>query len=196
MVSGFPEKLPQPPLSGSPLRFQETKLAGAFLIDIERLEDARGFFARTFSRDLFEQQGIHSTFVQSNVSFNPWKGTLRGLHYQAAPHAEAKLVRCTQGAVFDVIVDLRSESSTGHQWVGVELTAENHRMLYVPEGFAHGYVTLEAHSEVFYEVTEYHHPESAGGVRWNDPALGIVWPRNPTLLSERDRSLPLLTGGP
>lgn len=174
------------------MKFIETKLRGAFVIEVERIEDERGFFARSFARDLFERRGLRVDFVQSSISYNARSGTLRGMHYQAAPHEETKLVRCTRGAIYDVIVDLRSGSPTERQWVGAELRAENHRMLYVPEEFAHGFVTLEDQSEVFYEITQYYNAESARGVRWDDPALGIEWPRTPTVLSARDRSLPLL----
>lgn len=175
------------------MKFIETKLGGAFIIEVDRIEDERGFYARSFARDLFEGKGLRADFVQSSISYNARSRTLRGMHYQAPPHAETKLVRCTRGAIFDVIVDLRPGSPTERQWVGAELTAHNHRMLYVPEGFAHGFVTLEDGSEVFYEITQYHNADAARGVRWDDPALGIAWPRQPKVLSARDRSLPLLS---
>ena len=168
------------------MKFLPTRLAGACVIELDRLEDERGFFARSFCRDEFAAHGLKSSFVQCNVSFNAARGTLRGLHYQASPHEEAKLVRCTRGAIFDVIVDLRKASATRMQWVGMELTAENHRMLYVPEGFAHGFQTLDDASEVFYQMSETFHPEAARGVRWNDPALGIAWPLPGPTVSARD----------
>ncbi len=174
------------------MKFIETKLVNAFIIEVDRIEDERGFFARTFARDVFEASSLRNDFVQSSISYNARSGTLRGMHYQAPPYAEAKLVRCTRGAIFDVIVDLRLGSPTEREWVGTDLTADNHRMLYVPEGFAHGFVTLEDASEVFYEITQYYNAEAARGVRWDDPALGIVWPRPPAVVSARDRSLPLL----
>jgi dTDP-4-dehydrorhamnose 3,5-epimerase len=160
------------------------------VIELDRLEDERGFFARSFCRDEFAAHGLRSSFVQCNISFNARRGTLRGLHFQASPHEEAKLVRCTRGAVFDVIVDLRKASATYRQWIAVELGADNHRMLYVPEGFAHGFQTLEDASEVFYQMSETFRPEASRGVRWNDPAFGIDWPlANPTV-SARDADYP------
>jgi len=174
------------------MRFLETKLRGAFVVEVERIDDERGFFARTFSRDEFAARGLKADFVQCSVSYNALQGTLRGLHYQTPPHAEAKLVRCVRGAIHDVIVDLRSGSPTRRQWFGVELTADNGRMLYVPEGFAHGFVTLADGSEVYYQITAYYQAESARGVRWDDPSLDIAWPMPPVAMSERDRRLPLL----
>ena len=154
--------------------FTETRLAGAYLIEPERIEDERGFFARTWCRDEFERHGLNPRLVQCNVSYNARRGTLRGMHYQAKPHEEAKLVRCTRGAIYDVIVDLRPDSPTYRQWVAAELTAENRRMLYIPEGFAHGFQTLADETEVFYQMSELFHPESARGVRmttrpWGSP---------------------------
>jgi dTDP-4-dehydrorhamnose 3,5-epimerase len=174
----------------------ETKLRGAFVIEVEPIEDERGFFARSFARDFFEGRGLRGDFVQSSISYNARSGTLRGMHYQVSPHAETKVVRCTRGAIFDVIVDLRPGSATERQWIGAELTADNHRMLYVPEDFAHGFLTLENASEVFYEITQYYSAEAARGVRWDDPALGIAWPETPVVLSARDKSLPLLPSRP
>jgi len=156
--------------------FTETKLKGAFIIEPERLEDERGFFSRTFCVEEFEAHGLNPRLVQCNISFNKRKGALRGMHFQAAPHEEAKLVRCTMGAIYDVIIDLRPDSPTFKQWVAVELTADNRKMLYVPEGFAHGFQTLEGNTEVFYQMSEFYHPESARGVCWDDPAFGVVWP--------------------
>ena len=172
--------------------FTETKLKGAFLIEPERLEDDRGFLARTFCHEEFKAHGLNPELVQCSVSFNKKKGTLRGMHYQAEPHQEAKLVRCTMGAVYDVIVDLRAESSTFTRWVAVELCAQNRRMLYIPKGFAHGFQTLADDTEVFYQISEFYHPESARGVRWDDLTIGIQWPSKPVCVSDRDRSFPLL----
>lgn len=172
------------------MRFVAIDLAGACLIELERLEDERGFFARTFCRDEFAAHGLRPAFVQCNVSFNARKGTLRGMHFQAKPHEEAKLVRCTRGAIYDVIIDIRRESSTYKRWIGVELTADDRRMLYVPEGFAHGFQTLADDCEVFYQMSEMHHPQSARGVRWNDPAFAIRWPLADPILSERDARYP------
>ena len=173
--------------------FRETPLAGAYLIEPERLEDARGFFARSFCRREFEAHGLVTEVAQCNTSFNRHLGTLRGMHYQVAPHEEPKLVRCTTGRVHDVIIDLRPESETFKQYFAVTLSADNRIMLYVPAGFAHGFLTLEDDSEVFYQMGEFYYPESAGGVRWDDPAFGIEWPAKPVLISERDSSYPDFT---
>jgi len=175
--------------------FVETKLSGAFVIELERLEDERGFFARSFDEKEFAARGLAARWVQCNVSFNKKKGTLRGMHYQVAPHAEAKLVRCTMGAIYDVIIDLRPDSPTFKQWVAFELSADNRRMLYIPEGFAHGFQTLTDNSEVFYQMCESYHPESARGVRWNDPTFAIEWPLyNALILSEKDSNYSLYRG--
>jgi dTDP-4-dehydrorhamnose 3,5-epimerase len=173
------------------MKFVETPLAGAFVIDIEPRTDDRGFFARVFCRDEFQSQGLELSVAQSNVSFNEHRATLRGLHYQIGPHGEAKLVRCTMGAIFDAIVDLRPDSSTLRHWYGIELNANNHRMLYVPVGFAHGYLTLTDRTEVFYQVSEFYNAEFERGLRWDDPAFGIQWPLPPELISEKDRAHPL-----
>lgn len=171
--------------------FSETKLPGAFIIEVQRLEDERGFFGRSFCRNEFAGRGLNPDVVQCSISFNRDAGTLRGMHYQSAPHAEDKLIRCTRGKLYDVIVDLRRESPTFKQWVGLELTEENRLMLYVPKGCAHGFQTLEDNTEVFYQMSEFYHPESARGVRWNDPAFGIQWPAGvQVILSERDRNWP------
>ena len=170
--------------------FRETDLPGAFVIEPERLIDGRGFFVRTYCERAFRAYGLNPCAVQCNVSFNAGCYTLRGLHYQAKPKPEDKLVRCTRGAVYDVIVDLRSESATHRKWIAVELTAENGLMLYVPRGFAHGFLTLTDGAEVFYQMSEFYEPELARGVRWNDPALKIGWPCRKPILSERDRSFP------
>ncbi|MCT7982340.1 dTDP-4-dehydrorhamnose 3,5-epimerase [Laspinema sp. A4] len=169
--------------------FTETKLESVWIIEPEQLTDNRGFFARTWCQREFDDRGLNSALVQCNISFNSKSGTLRGMHYQLPPHGETKLVRCTQGAIYDVIIDMRPTSPTFTQWVGVELTAENHRMLYIPEGFAHGFQTLVDQTEVFYQMSEFYYPESARGVRWNDPAFGIKWPTtNPLIISDKDNS--------
>ena len=169
----------------------ETVLKGAFIIEPERREDERGFFARTWCVHEFESHGLPSRIVQCNVSYNKEQGTLRGMHYQAAPHEEAKLVRCTLGAIYDVIIDLRPSSKTYMQHVAVVLTAQNRRMFFIPQGFAHGFQRLEDHTELFYQVSEKYAPESARGVRWNDPAFGIQWPPpDDRIISERDQSYP------
>ncbi|MFL6028993.1 MAG: dTDP-4-dehydrorhamnose 3,5-epimerase [Gaiellaceae bacterium] len=171
--------------------FTETDLAGAFVIDIERHEDERGFFARAWCEDELAEHGLSTRVVQCNIAYNHRRSTLRGMHFQAAPHAEVKLVRCTRGAIYDVIIDLRPESRTFRQWLAFELTAENSRMLYIPEGFAHGYETLADETETYYQMSETHTPEAARGVRWNDPAFGIAWPEpEPAVISEKDRSWP------
>ena len=170
------------------MRFIPTHLAGAYLVEPEPVSDERGFFARTWCRNEFADKGLNPNLVQCNISFNKAHGTLRGMHYQKAPHAEAKLVRCTQGAVYDVIVDLRSDSNTFTQWYGVELTAENRKALYVPEGFAHGFITLQDDTEVLYQMSEFFHAECAAGARWNDPVFSIQWPIDVTVISERDQN--------
>jgi dTDP-4-dehydrorhamnose 3,5-epimerase len=170
--------------------FKETKLQGAYVIEFAPIEDERGFFGRAFCRNEYEKYGLNPRIVQCNISFNKRRETLRGMHYQAKPHEEARLVRCTRGRIYDVILDLRGESPSFKQWVAVELTAENRRMLYIPEGFAHGFQTLENETEVFYQMSEFYAPEHARGVRWNDPAFGIQWPAEQPILSVRDRSFP------
>lgn len=173
--------------------FKETKLKGAFIIEPERIEDERGFFARTFCRKEFESHGLNPNLVQCSVSFNKKKGTLRGMHYQVAPHQETKLVRCTMGAIYDVMLDLRPGSPTFKQWVSVELTDENLWIIYIPEGVAHGFQTLEDASEVSYQMSEFVYPEYARGVRWEDPAFGIKWPLDVTCISVRDASFQSFT---
>jgi dTDP-4-dehydrorhamnose 3,5-epimerase len=173
--------------------FHETELAGAYRIELSPLKDDRGFFARTFCGREFEERGLRSTFVQCNLSFNRRKGTLRGLHFQLAPHAEAKLVRCTRGAVFDAIVDLRRESATFGRWTALELSQQNRSMLYVPEGFAHGYLTLDDDSEVFYQVSEPYRSDAEAGLHFDDPDVAIAWPFAPVILSSKDRALPRLS---
>lgn len=172
------------------MNFHETSLPGAFVVDLQRIEDERGFFARSWCRQEFRERGLSPDLAQCNISFNHRAGTLRGMHYQTPPHAEAKLVRCTMGAVFDVIVDLRKHSPTFRQWFGIELTATNRHMLYIPQEFAHGFLSLVDGSEVFYQMS---HPFVAGsgaGIRWNDPAIGIRWPFEPAVISDRDRAYP------
>ena len=170
--------------------FRETELNGAFLIEPERLEDNRGFFARAWCRKEFMAHGLTGALVQSNISFNKRTGTLRGMHFQTAPYEEAKLVRCTMGAVYDVIIDLRPDSSTFLRWIAAELTAENRKMLYVPENFAHGYQTLANNTEVFYQVSQFYSPGSEQGLRYNDPTFGIKWPMDVQVISHKDRSWP------
>lgn len=170
--------------------FTETPLTGAFLLDVQPHGDERGFFARSWCHDEFSAHGLNPRLVQCSISRNQLKGTLRGLHYQAAPYAEAKLVRCTMGAIYDVIVDLRPDSPTRCSYFGAVLTADDHRALYVPEGFAHGFLTLADGSEVLYQMSEFYHAEAARGVRWNDPAFGVVWPDFPIVISDRDASYP------
>jgi len=171
--------------------FTETKLKGAYIIDVKRLEDERGFFGRSYCQREFEALGLNTNAVQANVSYNKQKGTLRGMHMQLRPHSETKLVRCTRGAIYDVIVDLRQESDTFKQWIGVELTADSYRMLFVPEGFAHGFITLEDNTDVTYQVTQFYTPFAERGYRWDDPAFNIQWPIAPTLISAKDQAHPL-----
>jgi dTDP-4-dehydrorhamnose 3,5-epimerase len=170
------------------MRVTESRLGGAFIIDLERREDERGFFARTFCRAEFERAGLISPVEQCSTSFSRHRGTLRGLHFQLAPAAEHKLVRCTRGRIYDVIVDIRRDSPTAYEWLAVELSQENGRALYVPAGFAHGFQTLVDGSEVFYQISEPYRPDLARGIRWDDPRLGIAWPVADPILSERDRS--------
>jgi dTDP-4-dehydrorhamnose 3,5-epimerase len=172
------------------MRFTETKVAGAFLIEPEPIADERGFFARTWCREEFTANGLNPELAQANISFNHRRGTLRGMHYQAAPHQEAKLVRCTRGAIFDVAVDLRPGSATYRAWVGAELTDANRAMLYVPEGCAHGFLTLADATEVAYQMSAPYAPAAARGVRWDDPAFGIEWPGEVLVINDRDRGYP------
>ncbi|MCS0493959.1 dTDP-4-dehydrorhamnose 3,5-epimerase [Ancylobacter mangrovi] len=172
--------------------FKETNLAGAFIIDLERREDERGFFARTFCQKEFAAHGLKPAIAQTNVAFNRHRGTLRGMHFQYPPAAETKLVRCTRGAILDIIVDLRPESRTYLQHTAVELTADNHRALFVPERFAHGYQVLEDCTETSYQVGEFYMPAAEGGLRYDDPRLGLSWPLPVTEMSAKDRVWPLL----
>jgi dTDP-4-dehydrorhamnose 3,5-epimerase len=175
------------------MRFVETRLAGAFVLELDRHTDERGFFARTFCQRELAQHGLATDVVQSSVSFNHRRHTLRGMHYQAAPHQEAKIVRCAAGTIFDVIVDLRRSSPTFRQWFGIELSADAMNALYIPADFAHGFLTLTDGATVLYQMNVEHHADSARGLRWSDPALGIAWPAQPHVISERDATYPLLS---
>lgn len=172
------------------MKLIETAVAGAYVMEPDLIHDERGFFARMFSKEQLESKGLKADIVQCNISYNKKKGTLRGMHYQIAPHEEVKIVRCTAGAIYDVIIDLRPHSPTFKKVATVVLSADNRKLLYVPEGVAHGYQTLDDDVEVFYAVTEYYHPESARGVRWNDDAFGIKWPLPVSVISKRDESFP------
>jgi dTDP-4-dehydrorhamnose 3,5-epimerase len=174
------------------LIFNETPLAGAFVIDVDRRHDERGFFARTWSEEEFRERGLNPRIVQCSVSFNDRRGTLRGMHYQEEPHGETKLVRCTAGAIHDVIVDLRPDSPTFRRSFAAELSAENRRMLYIPKSFAHGFITLTDAAEVFYQMGNSYQADAARGLRWNDPKLGIDWPLQPVVMNRRDAEWPLI----
>lgn len=175
------------------MRFVKIPLEGAFIVEMESIEDERGFFARSFCVDEFKQHGLDYNIAQCNVSFNRKAGTLRGMHFQVEPHEEAKLVRCTMGSIFDVIVDLREHSPSRYQWFGKELTSENRLGLFVPAGFAHGFQTLSDNSEVIYQMSDSYHPASARGLRWDDPKLGIRWPLADPIISEKDRGFALVS---
>ena len=168
----------------------ETRLKGAFVIELEPIEDVRGFFARAWSDREFETAGLTARFVETNVSFNNRKGTLRGMHFQAPPHEQVKLVRCTRGAIFDALIDLRPESPTYKQWFAHELTADNRLMLYIPEGFAHGLQTLQDDTRVNYLISKFHVPGAADGARYNDPAFPVKWPLPVTTIAEKDLAWP------
>jgi len=170
--------------------FRETKLVGAYTIDLEKIEDERGFFARSWCQKEFLEHGLDPQVVQCNVSFNKVRGTLRGMHYQLPPFAEPKLIRCTKGSIYDVIIDLRPDSPTFLRWFGIELSEENRRMLYVPKLFAHGFQTLEDNTEVFYQMSEFYSPGHSKGVRWNDPLFNITWPPARRIISVRDQHYP------
>ena len=170
--------------------FSEGPLSGPYVIDLEKHRDSRGFFARAYCQREFAEHGLAQDMVQTNVSFSEKRGTLRGMHYQNPPHQEAKLIRCTRGRLYDVIVDVRPGSDTYGQWMGVELSAESHRMFYVPEGFAHGFLTLEDETEAVYQVSAFYAPGAEQGLRYDDPALGIEWPAAVRVISEKDRSWP------
>src|SRR5258706_3851256 len=168
------------------MKFMELVLKGACIIDIEPREDERGFFARSWDENEFRQHGLNPCVAQCNISFNKKRGTLRGMHYQIAPFVEAKLVRCTMGVIYDVIIDLRPDSQTFRQWTAVELTAENRRTLYIPADFAHGFQTLVDNTEVYYQISEFYHPECARGIRWDDPIFGVEWPIKDVNVSQTD----------
>lgn len=170
--------------------FTETELSGAYVIEIEKVEDKRGFFARSWDKKEFEKHGLNPNLVQCSISLNIKKGILRGMHFQDSPYEETKLVRCTKGRIFDVMVDLREDSPSKNKWFGVELTESNHKMLYVPEGFAHGFQTLENDSEVSYQISETYKPEYSKGIRWNDKFFEIKWPLIPTIMSKKDEKHP------
>jgi dTDP-4-dehydrorhamnose 3,5-epimerase len=170
--------------------FRETPFAGAFVVEAQRLEDERGFFARTWDRGKFAEQGLDPNLVQTSLSYNRNRGTLRGMHFQYPPHSESKLVRCVRGSVYDVIVDLRPHSATFLQWFGTELTEDNLWALFVPKGFAHGFQSLQDDSLVHYQMSDAYAPAAAGGLRWNDPAVGIVWPLPVSVIAERDAGYP------
>jgi dTDP-4-dehydrorhamnose 3,5-epimerase len=168
--------------------FTATKLSGAFTIELTKFEDERGFFAHSWSAKQFAEHGLEARLVECNISFNRKKGTLRGMHYQEAPHGQVKVVRCTMGSIYDVIIDLRGDSPTFKQWVGTELTARNRLMLYVPKHFAHGFQTLEDDTEVLYQMSDVYAPDRARGVRWNDDAFNVSWPEMVSMMNERDRN--------
>jgi dTDP-4-dehydrorhamnose 3,5-epimerase len=170
--------------------FTKTKLKDTHIIEIEKLEDTRGFFARSWCRKEFDEHGLISTVVQANISWNKKKGTLRGMHYQIPPYEEVKLVRCSRGSIYDVIIDLRKDSPSYMQWLGVELTADDYKLLYVPGGFAHGFQTLEDDTEVVYQVSQFYTPGAETGLRWEDPAFSINWPLDVQVISDKDRNWP------
>jgi dTDP-4-dehydrorhamnose 3,5-epimerase len=174
------------------MTFVETRLPGVLVVEPERLEDERGFFARAWCRREFEARGLNTALAQCNISYTKARGTVRGMHYQSAPWREAKLVRCTRGAIHDVVLDVRPQAPTYGQWIAVRLTADDRRMLYVPEGMAHGFQTLTDDTEVFYQMSEAYRPQAQRGVRWNDPACAIEWPLTPVIVSPRDAALPAL----
>jgi len=171
--------------------YTPSRIPGAWVIDITRISDARGFFAMTWLPDEMRERGMNPSLAQCNLAFNTRRGTLRGMHFQKAPHAQAKIVRCTRGALLDVVVDLRPDSPTFKQWDGIELTADNRRMLYMPEGIAHGYITLVDDTEAYYHASSPWVREAESGVRWNDPAFAIQWPMPPSVISEKDQGWPL-----
>ncbi len=172
------------------MKFTETPLAGAYIIDIDKIGDERGFFGRSWCRREMDEAGLNANIAQINTSLSRYRGTLRGLHYQLAPYQESKMIRCTRGSIFDVIVDLRPDSATFLQWFGTELTADNHRALYSPEGFAQGFITLEDHSEITYFTSEFYAPGMDRGVRYDDPQIGIIWPLAPVVISDKDKAWP------
>ena len=174
------------------MKFTKTKLEGVYIIDIEKIEDERGFFARVWDKDVFTELGLDSDNVQCNISYNKNKGTLRGFHYQLEPFGEGKIVRCIKGKVYEVILDIRKESKTFLEWEGIELSESNYRILFVPKGFALGFQTLEDETEIFYQMTQKYMPKYTEGIRWDDPKLDIKWPLKPTVVSQKDKSWELL----
>ncbi len=174
------------------MKFKELSLKGAFLIELDKKEDERGFFARSWDKKIFEEKGLNSNLFQCNISFNKKRGTIRGMHYQKSPHAEAKTVICTKGKVCEVLVDIRKDSENLYDWTLVELSENKYEILYVPEGFALGFQTLMDNTELFYQMSENFHPESVGGIKWNDPKIGIKWPLECTIISDKDKNLDLL----
>lgn len=172
--------------------FKKMKLDGVFVLEIEKIKDERGFFARSWDTEIFSKMNLKSQIIQCNISFNNTKGTIRGMHFQIKPYEEGKIVRCTKGEVFEVIIDLRENSETFLQWDSIKLTQDNHKMVYVPEGCALGFQTLENNTEIFYQMTQKFFPKFAKGLRWNDPKLGIKWPLPPTVISQKDKLWPLL----
>ncbi len=172
------------------MKFIETKLSGSYILEPEKLIDDRGFFARVWDQKIFDDLGINSKLSQCNISLTNTKGTIRGMHYQIKPYEETKLVRCTQGSIFDVIIDLRPTSNTYKEWIGYELSSQNHKMFYVPEGFAHGFQTLTDNVEIFYQVSEFYTPNAEKGIRWDDDDFNISWPLQHTIISKKDSSWP------
>jgi len=170
------------------MNFKELELKGAYIIAPKKVEDERGFFARMWDKKIFEEKNLNSNLVQCNISFNKKKGTLRGIHYQVQPYEEAKLIRCTRGGVFEVLVDLRRTSKTFKKWIGIELDSNDHMMLYVPEGIALGMQTLEDNTELFYQMSQVYMPSYARGIRWNDREFNISWPQKITVISKKDLS--------
>lgn len=174
------------------LKFKELSLQGAYLIELEKIEDDRGFFSRSWDKKKIEDKGLNSNLVQCNISFNKNKGTIRGMHFQKKPYEETKTVRCTKGRVFEVLIDIRLDSPTFHKWISVELCENKYEVLYVPEGFALGFQTLENDTELYYQMSEYYHPEKSGGIKWNDPKIQIKWPLDCSTISKKDESFDLL----
>lgn len=174
------------------LIFTETKLKGAYIIKPEKLNDGRGFFARIWDKKEFSKMELETEFVQSSISVNKKKGTIRGMHYQSSSYEESKIVRCIRGKIYDVIIDLRPDSKTFKKWFSIELSANNYKMLYIPKGFAHGFQSLEDNTEVFYQISEFYNPKFSKGIRWNDTKLNIKWPLQVTVISEKDKSFPEL----
>ncbi|MCV0400961.1 MAG: dTDP-4-dehydrorhamnose 3,5-epimerase [Nitrosopumilus sp.] len=174
------------------MKFKELSLKGVYLIELEKIEDERGFFSRSWDKKIFENKGLNSNLSQCNISFNKNKGTVRGMHFQKKPYEEAKIIRCTKGRVFEVMIDIRINSPTFHKWISVELCEDKYEILYVPEGFALGFQTLSENTELYYQMSEYYHPEKSGGIRWNDPKIQIKWPLDCSTISKKDESFDLL----